>query len=90
MIAALQKAGVKVVLAGITLPPDYGPDYVNAFTESYPVLGRKYDVPVIPFLLKDVYGVNGLMQADNIHATDQGNEVVAKNVLPVLESVLKR
>jgi acyl-CoA thioesterase I len=90
MIAALKKSGAKVVLAGITLPPDYGPDYVNAFTENYPILGRKFDVPVIPFLLKDVYGVTGLMQADGIHATDQGNEVVARNVLPMVESQLKR
>jgi acyl-CoA thioesterase-1 len=90
MIAALQKAKAKVVLAGMTLPPDYGPDYVKAFTDNYPVLGRKYDVPVIPFLLKDVFGVNGMMQADGIHATDQGNEVVAKNVLPLVESQVKR
>jgi acyl-CoA thioesterase-1 len=90
MIAALKKAGAKVVLAGITLPPDYGHDYVTEFTASYPVLGRKYDVPVIPFLLKDVYGVDGMMQADGIHATDQGNEIVAKNVLPLVEAQLKR
>ena len=90
MIVALKKSGAKVVLAGMTLPPDYGPDYVQAFTSSYPILGRKYDLPVIPFLLKDAYGVEGMIQADGIHATDRGNEVVANTVLPVVESVLKR
>ena len=90
MIVALKKGGAKVVLAGMTLPPDYGPDYVKAFTASYPVLGKKYDLPVIPFLLKDAYGVPGMIQADGIHATDRGNEVVARTVLPVVESVLKR
>jgi acyl-CoA thioesterase-1 len=90
MIAALKRAHAKVVLAGMTLPPDYGPDYVKAFTDNYPVLGRKYDVPVIPFLLKNAYGVKGMIQADGIHATDQGNEVVARNVLPLVESQLKR
>ncbi len=90
MIAALKGAGVKVVLAGITLPPDYGADYVNEFTQTYPVLGKKYGLPVLPFLLKDVYGVDGLMQADNVHATDRGNEIVAKNVLPLVEAVLRR
>jgi acyl-CoA thioesterase-1 len=90
MIAALKKSGAKVVLAGITLPPDYGPDYVKAFTNNYPALGRTYEVPVLPFLLQDVYGVPGMMQADNIHATDQGNEIVAKNVLPLVEAQLKR
>ncbi len=90
MIVALKKTGAKVVIAGMTLPPDYGPDYVKAFTASYPILGRKYDLPVIPFLLKDAYGIDGMIQADGIHATDRGNEVVAKTVLPVVESVLKR
>lgn len=90
MIMALKKAGVKVVIAGMTLPPDYGPDYVKSFTASYPVLGRKYDLPVIPFLLKDAYGVPGMIQSDGIHATDRGNEVVARTVLPVVKSILKR
>jgi acyl-CoA thioesterase-1 len=90
MIAALQKARAKVLLAGMTLPPDYGPDYVNAFTGNYPALGKKYDVPYIPFLLHDVYGLPGMIQADGIHATDQGNELVAKNVLVMVEPLLKR
>ena len=90
MIVALKASGSKVVLAGITLPPDYGADYVNSFTDSYPMLGKKYDLPVLPFLLKDVYGVEGLMQADNIHATDRGNEIVARNVLPLVEAVLRK
>ncbi len=90
MIAALKGAGVKVVLAGITLPPDYGADYVNSFTQTYPLLAKKYDLPVLPFLLKDVYGVDGLMQADNVHATDRGNEIVARNVQPLVEALLRK
>ena len=90
MIAGLKKSGAKVVLAGITLPPDYGADYVNAFTANYPTLGKKYDVPVLPFILKNVYGVDGLMQADNVHATDKGNEVVARNIVPLVEPLLKK
>ena len=90
MIDGLQHAGSKVVLAGITLPPDYGTDYVSSFTATYPTLARKFGVPVLPFLLKDVYGVPGLMQADNIHATDKGNEVVARNLLPLVEGLLKK
>ncbi len=90
MITGLKQGGAKVVLAGITLPPDYGPDYVNSFTASYPTLAKKYSVPVLPFILKDVYGVHGMMQADNIHATDKGNEVVARNVLPLVEPLLKK
>ena len=90
MIQGLKHSGAKVVLAGITLPPDYGPDYVNSFTQNYPILGKKYQVPVLPFLLKDVYGVPGMMQADNTHATDKGNEIVARNVLPLVKPLLKK
>lgn len=90
MIETLKTSGAKVILAGITLPPDYGPDYVNAFTANYPTLAKKYDVPVMPFVLKDVYGVSGMMQADGIHATNQGNAIVAKNLLPYVEPLLKK
>lgn len=90
MIRALQASGANVVLAGMTLPPSYGADYVDAFTGSYPALGNKFGVPVIPFLLADVYGKPGMIQADGIHATDQGNEGVAKTVLPYVEPLLRK
>ena len=90
MIAGLKSSGAKVVLAGITLPPDYGPDYVSSFTASYPVLGRKFGVPVLPFILQNAYGVPGMIQGDGIHATDQGNKIVARNVLPLVEPLLRK
>ena len=90
MITGMKSSGAKVVLAGITLPPDYGADYVANFTSTYPMLGKRYGVPVLPFLLKDVYGVPGMMQADRTHATDAGNEIVARNVLPLVEPLLKK
>lgn len=90
MIEGLKASGAKVVLAGITLPPDYGADYVTSFTANYPVLAKKYGVPVLPFLLKDVYGVPGMMQGDRTHATEKGNAVVARNVLPLVEPLLRK
>jgi acyl-CoA thioesterase-1 len=90
MIAALKKAGIKVLIVGITLPPSYGADYVDAFTASFGILGRRFEEPVLPFIYKDVYGVDGMIQADGIHATDKGNEAVAKNVLAMLEPMLRR
>jgi acyl-CoA thioesterase-1 len=47
-------------------------------------------VPMLPFLLQDVYGVDGSMQADGIHATDQGNAQVARNLLPLIVPLLKK
>jgi acyl-CoA thioesterase-1 len=90
IVSILKTSGTKVVLAGITLPPDYGPDYIKQFNDTYALLAKKYDVPLLPFLLKDVFGVEGMMQADRTHATANGNKVVASNVLPFVLPLLKK
>jgi acyl-CoA thioesterase I len=90
IVSALKGSRAQIVLAGITLPPNYGPDYIKQFNETYTLLAKKYDVPLFPFLLKNVYGVDGMMQADNTHATAEGNKIVAKNILPLLLPLLKK
>jgi len=90
IVNELRASGAKIVIAGITLPPNYGPDYIRQFNETYVLLAKKYDVPMLPFLLKNVYGVNGLMQADNTHATAAGNKIVAENILPLVLPLLKK
>jgi acyl-CoA thioesterase I len=90
IVSTLKASGTKVVLAGITLPPDYGPDYVKQFNDTYTLLAKQYKVPMLPFLLKDVFGVPGMMQADQTHATAKGNAIVAKNVLPLVTPLLKK
>jgi acyl-CoA thioesterase I len=90
IVGTLKASGTRVVLAGITLPPDYGPDYIKQFTDTYSMLAAKYHVPLLPFLLKGVFGVDGMMQADRTHATNAGNQVVAKNVLSLVTPLLKK
>jgi acyl-CoA thioesterase I len=90
IVGTLKASGTKVVLAGITLPPDYGPDYIKQFNATYAMLAAKYRIPLLPFLLKGVFGVNGMMQADRTHATSEGNKVVARNVLPFVAPLLKK
>jgi acyl-CoA thioesterase I len=90
IVSALKTSGTKVVLAGITLPPDYGPDYIKQFNDTYALLAKKYSVPLLPFLLKGVFGVDGMMQDDRTHATANGNKVVASNVLPYVLPLLKK
>jgi acyl-CoA thioesterase-1 len=90
IVGTLKASGIKVVLAGITLPPDYGPDYISQFNETYTLLAKKYNVPLLPFLLQGVFGVDGMMQRDRTHATAEGNEVVAKNVLPLVLPLLRK
>jgi acyl-CoA thioesterase-1 len=90
IVSTLLGSGAKVVLGGITLPPNYGPDYIRQFNQTYALLAAKYHLPLLPFLLKNVYGVAGDMQTDGIHATDEGNAQVAKNLLPLVMPMLKK
>jgi acyl-CoA thioesterase-1 len=90
IVATLVAAHIKVVMGGITLPPNYGPEYIQQFNETYAVIAHKYRVPLLPFLLKDVFGVPGSMQQDGIHATAKGNQQVARNLLPLVEPLLRK
>ena len=90
IVRTLEGAGVKVVLAGITLPPDYGEDYISKFDAMYNSVAKKYRVPMLPFLLQNAYGVPGMMQRDETHATAKGNVVVARNVLGLVRPLLKK
>ena len=90
IISALQSAGVKVVLAGITLPPQYGPDYVKQINDTYTLAAKKFNVPLLPFLLIHVYNVSGGMQQDGIHATAKGNAIVAEDVFTLIRPLLRK
>jgi acyl-CoA thioesterase-1 len=85
----LQSGGSKVLLAGMTLPPNYGSDYITRFGQIYANVSKKDNVPLIPFLLSDVVFRPGLMQQDGIHPTAQGNEIVAKTVMRYLKPLLR-
>lgn len=91
MIVALEKAGAKVVLAGMTLPRNYGADYIRSFEKVYTDLAKQHKLTLIPFLLQDVaLAAPELMQRDGIHPTAAGNERVAATVLRYMGPALKR
>lgn len=90
IISTLQKAGIKVVLAGITLPPEYGPDYIQQINQTFTLAAAKYHVPLLPFLLVHVYNVPGAMQEDGIHPTAKGSALAAKDVFELLRPLLKK
>jgi len=90
MIETLRKGGAKVLLAGITLPPNYGPDYIRSFEKIYSDLAKQYAVPFLPFLLEGVATDRRLMQSDGLHPTAEGNRKVAMHVLESLESMLRK
>jgi acyl-CoA thioesterase I len=89
MITTIQRANVQVVLLGITLPPNYGPDYVQPFTAMFPELAKKYKIPLIPFLLSHVYQHPDMMQPDGIHPNGKGNQVIANDVFKLIAPMLK-
>ncbi len=88
-IELAQKSGAKVVLAGMKVPPNYGPDYSKKFEQTYLNLARKYQLTLIPFLLEKVAGEEKLNQADRIHPNEKGHQIVMRNVLTVLEPLIK-
>lgn len=80
MVRRLKAGGAKVALAGITLPAQYGGAYIQSFNAMFPTVANRYHVPLLPFVLQDVYGVPGDIQDDGIHATAKGNQQVAVNI----------
>jgi acyl-CoA thioesterase-1 len=85
-----RRAGARVLLLGMQIPPNYGPDYTVAFAAIYPRIARDLQVPLVPFLLAGVGGVADLNQADGIHPTAAGQVKVAANVKPLLEELLRQ
>ena len=90
MVTELQTGGATVVLAGITLPRNYGADYIRDFEAMYTKLAAKHKLLLIPFLLQGVAMVPGMMQQDGIHATAVGNQKVADTVLAKIRPILKK
>ena len=88
MVSTLQQAGATVVLAGMTLPRNYGPEYIHSFERVYVDLAREKHLTRIPFLLNGVAGTARLMQPDSIHPTAEGNALVAKTVYRYIKPLL--
>jgi acyl-CoA thioesterase I len=78
----------KIVIAGMMVPPNLGPEYTANFKEIFPELAKKNNATLIPFLLKDVAGYEKLNQGDGIHPNQEGHKIVAKNVYYVLSPLL--
>lgn len=90
IVGTLLQAGSKVILAGITLPPNYGADYVQQFNDTFTEVATRNHVPVIPNIYAHVYTVPGAIQDDGVHPTAKGAQLVADNFLPLLKPLLHR
>ena len=90
IIERAQARQIEVILAGMEAPPNYGREYIVSFHKVYPALAKRYGVALVPFLLQGVAGTETLNQADGIHPTAAGAQIVADNVWAVLKPVAER
>lgn len=88
IVATARKKGIGVVMAGMEAPPNVGPEYTASFRRVYRDIAKEQEVPLIPFLLRDVAGVAALNQADGIHPNEEGARRVAEVVWPTLKPLL--
>ncbi|WP_354049762.1 arylesterase [Bradyrhizobium sp. LB12.1] len=88
IVQRLKVRKIPVMLCGMLAPPNYGPDYAARFNSIYPDLARKFDVPLYPFFLDGVAADAKLNQADGIHPTAAGVDIIVKNILPTVEAFL--
>jgi acyl-CoA thioesterase I len=88
VLTALEAAHIKVLLAGITLPPNYGPDYIHSFDQIFRDLAQKHHIAFVPMIYKDLVNVPGTIQSDGIHPTAKGSEIIARTLLPRLTPLL--
>ena len=86
----VKNPGVKIVIAGMQIPPNMGGDYGAAFRAVFADLARETDSALVPFLLEGVGGHDDLNQEDHIHPTAAGHKILAENVWCVLEPLLKK
>jgi acyl-CoA thioesterase I len=88
ILARLKERKVAVLLCGMLAPPNYGSDYSARFNAIYPDLAKSFGVPLYPFFLEGVAADARLNQADGLHPTAEGVDVIVKNILPAVEAFL--
>jgi len=89
IVSRLKGRGIAVMLCGMLAPPNYGSDYADRFNSIYPDLAKAFDVPLYPFFLAGVAADAKLNQADGIHPTAAGVDIIVGNMLPVVETFLR-
>jgi acyl-CoA thioesterase I len=89
LITLSQQSEAKVLLAGMRIPPNYGTRYTRMFHESFDLLAREFNIPIVPFFLEGVAGNSQLTQADGLHPTAGAQPLILQNVMPYLKQILE-
>jgi acyl-CoA thioesterase-1 len=88
ILTRLKARKIAVLLCGMVAPPNYGSDYSARFNAIYPDLAKSFGVPLYPFFLEGVAADARLNQADGMHPTAEGVDVIVKNILPTVQAFL--
>jgi acyl-CoA thioesterase-1 len=88
ILTQLKARKIAVLMCGMLAPPNYGSDYAARFNAIYPELSKAFDVPLYPFFLEGVAADARLNQADGLHPTAEGIDVIVTNILPKVEALL--
>jgi acyl-CoA thioesterase-1 len=88
IVSRLKARKIAVMLCGMLAPPNYGSDYAAKFNTIYPDLAKKFDVPLYPFFLDGVAADPKLNQADGIHPTAEGVDIIVTKMLPTVQAFL--
>jgi acyl-CoA thioesterase I len=89
MTEAAAKAGAKVMLVGMRIPPNYGRDYSEQFFAMYGALSKEFNAPLVPFMLDGVADKTQLFQPDRLHPLAQAHPTILANIWPVLQKTIK-
>lgn len=89
IVRRLKARKIAVMLCGMLAPPNFGADYGARFNSIYPDLAKQFDVPLYPFFLDGVAADAKLNQADGIHPTAEGVNIIVNNMLPTVEAFLR-
>ena len=90
VLTTLENAHIRVLLAGITLPPNYGKDYIQSFEQIFRDLAAQHHTAFVPMIYKDLVHVPGTIQEDGIHPTAKGSEIIADTLFAALKPLLHK
>ena len=90
MVADAQKAHARVLLVGMRVPPNYGPDYTKQFAAMFAEVAKENGVPLVPFMLAGVADHPELFQSDQLHPVAQAHPIILDNIWPRLKPLIVR
>jgi len=90
VLTKLEAAHIKILLAGITLPPNYGKDYIQSFDQVFRDMAAKHHTAFIPMIYVNLINVPNTIQQDGIHPTAKGSNILADTLLPALKPLLHK